>query len=442
MISRNRIAYFYDDDIGNYYYGESHPMKPVRVRMTHSMILGYGLHHKLTIFHPRRASAVEMMRFHSPEYISSLQNAPLTTVIHNSYEADCPRFANLFEYCQISAGGSITAAQHLNSGNCDIAINWAGGLHHARKDEASGFCYVADCVLGIMELLKYNPRVLYVDIDIHHGDGVEEAFYNTDRVCTVSFHKYGLNFFPETGHVYDVGTGPGKYYSVNVPLRDNITDETYHSIFKPVVSEVIHTFRPTAIMLQCGADSLVNDIIGCWNLSTAGHAECVRFVKSFGIPTLVVGGGGYVKQSVARCWTNETAVICGVDLDDQLPETEYLEYFKPKYQLHLKPENRQNANSPEFIERLRNKVLANIRHLPGAPSVEMQELPPRIAIGRPVRSSTIFGDLSKKIWSKIISQDDLDEEKAQKQEDEVIELENQEKLQEQAIMEQKQSADQ
>jgi len=109
---------------------------------------------------------------------------------------------------------------------CDIAINWAGGLHHAKKFEASGFCYVNDIVIGILELLKYHPRVLYIDIDIHHGDGVQEAFYLTDRVMTVSFHKYGNYFFPGTGDMYEVGAESGRYYCLNVPLRDGIDDQS------------------------------------------------------------------------------------------------------------------------------------------------------------------------------------------------------------------------
>lgn len=127
----------------------------------------------------------------------------------------------------------IEGAARLNRGLCDIAINWAGGLHHAKKSEASGFCYVNDIVLGILELLRYYARVLYIDIDVHHGDGVEEAFYTTDRVMTVSFHKYG-EFFPGTGELKDVGVQKGKYYSVNVPLRDGIDDNSYQSTFEPV----------------------------------------------------------------------------------------------------------------------------------------------------------------------------------------------------------------
>ena len=117
-------------------------------------------------------------------------------------------FDGLYEFCQLSAGGSVAGAVKLNKEAADIAVNWAGGLHHAKKSEASGFCYVNDIVLAILELLKYHQRVLYIDIDIHHGDGVEEAFYTTDRVMTVSFHKYG-EYFPGTGDlrvclIYDV----------------------------------------------------------------------------------------------------------------------------------------------------------------------------------------------------------------------------------------------
>ena len=114
-------------------------------------------------------------------------------------------FDGLFEFCQLSAGGSVAGAIKLNKQACDIALNWGGGLHHAKKSEASGFCYVNDIVLAILELLKYHQRVLYIDIDIHHGDGVEEAFYTTDRVMTVSFHKYG-EYFPVLGSFYELSS--------------------------------------------------------------------------------------------------------------------------------------------------------------------------------------------------------------------------------------------
>lgn len=209
-----------------------------------------------------------MTKFHSDDYIRFLRSirpdnmseynkqmqrctSPSTNSPHNLFSTsitnsilisvnvgeDCPVFDGLYEFCQLSAGGSVAAAVKLNKQASEICINWGGGLHHAKKSEASGFCYVNDIVLGILELLKYHQRVLYIDIDVHHGDGVEEAFYTTDRVMTVSFHKYG-EYFPGTGDLRDIGAGRGKYYAVNIPLRDGMDDESYESIFVPIISKV------------------------------------------------------------------------------------------------------------------------------------------------------------------------------------------------------------
>ncbi|EAY04719.1 acetylpolyamine aminohydrolase, putative [Trichomonas vaginalis G3] len=416
-IPKNRIAYFYDEEIGNFYYEEGHPMKPVRVRMTHSLVLAYKLHNHLQVFRPHRATATEMMRFHSPDYIKFLQNATPENSITSIQEqkrycigSDCPVFENIFEYCQISAGGSICAAQRLNYNLADIAINWAGGLHHAAKEKPSGFCYIADCVLGIMELLKYHPRVMYIDIDIHHGDGVEEAFYDSDRVLTCSFHKYGNDFFPGTGHVFDIGVDLGKYYAVNVPLRDGMTDEAYQFIFRPIISRLIEWFVPSAIMLQCGADSLVGDRLGFFNLSTYGHGDCVSFVKSFGIPLLVVGGGGYTKTSVARCWAYETSILTGVDIPNEMPETDYYDFYRPSYELHLKPDGKKNCNSREYLENVMCHVIENIRHLPGAPSVQMQELPPRDMISAALRLPSDPDAAARNFTHQANNEDDENEE--------------------------------
>lgn len=166
--------------------------------------------------------------------------------------------------------------------------------------------------------------MLYIDIDVHHGDGVEEAFYTTDRVMTVSFHRYG-EFFPGTGELRDVGVGAGKHYTVNYPLRDGMDDASYKHIFESVISKVMEHYRPHAIVLQCGADSLSGDRLGSFNLSMRGHANCVKFVKSFGIPTLVLGGGGYTIKNVARAWAFETGVLLDRPMDPILPYSEYYE---------------------------------------------------------------------------------------------------------------------
>ena len=229
-------------------------------------------------------------------------------------------------------------------------------MHHAKKSQASGFCYVNDCVLAILELLKHHPRVLYIDIDIHHGDGVEEAFYTTDRVMTCSFHKFG-EYFPGTGAALDKGFAAGENYSINFPLHDGMDDNSYREIFRPVISKIMEKFKPSAIVLQCGADSLSGDRLGCFNLSLKGHAECVDFVKSFNVPTLVLGGGGYTLRNVPRLWAYETAVLLDTQIKDTLPYNDYFEYYGPEYKLHLPVSNMENLNTPKYLEDIKVQVL-------------------------------------------------------------------------------------
>ncbi|KAI4704577.1 histone deacetylase [Alternaria sp. BMP 2799] len=370
-----KVAYFYDSDVGNYAYVAGHPMKPHRIRMAHSLIMNYGLYTKMEIYRAKPASKYEMTQFHTDEYIEFLHkvtpdNMESFTREQSKYNVgdDCPVFDGLFEFCGISAGGTMEGAARLNRGKCDVAVNWAGGLHHAKKSEASGFCYVNDIVLGIIELLRYKQRVLYIDIDVHHGDGVEEAFYTTDRVMTVSFHKYG-EYFPGTGELRDIGVGSGKNYSVNFPLRDGITDETYRNIFEPVIQAVMTYYGPEAIVLQCGGDSLSGDRLGCFNLSMDGHANCVKYVKSFGVPVIVLGGGGYTMRNVARTWAYETGELVSTKMSKQLPFNDYYEYFAPDYELDVRPSNMENANSHDYLHKIKSAVIDNIRRT-GKPSVE------------------------------------------------------------------------
>ncbi|EEP76888.1 histone deacetylase RPD3 [Uncinocarpus reesii 1704] len=378
---KKRVAYFYDSDVGNYAYVAGHPMKPHRIRMTHSLVMNYGLYKKMEIYRAKPATRLEMTQFHTDEYIDFLSKVTPDNMEGFQKEQqrynvgdDCPVFDGLFEFCGISAGGSMEGAARLNRGKCDIAVNWAGGLHHAKKSEASGFCYVNDIVLGILELLRFKQRVLYIDIDVHHGDGVEEAFYTTDRVMTVSFHKYG-EYFPGTGELRDIGVGAGRYYAVNVPLRDGIDDISYKGIFEPVIKNVMEWYRPEAVVLQCGGDSLSGDRLGCFNLSMRGHANCVKYVKGFGLPTMILGGGGYTMRNVARTWSFETGLLVGDQLPTELPYNDYYEYFSPDYELDVRPSNMDNNNSREYIDRIRTQVIENLKRSAHAPSVQMTDVP-------------------------------------------------------------------
>ncbi|EPE24737.1 Arginase/deacetylase [Glarea lozoyensis ATCC 20868] len=430
--TKKRVAYFYDSDVGNYAYVAGHPMKPHRIRLAHSLIMNYGVYQKMEIYRAKPATRHEMTQFHTDEYIDFLQkvtpdNMDTFAKEQGKYNVgdDCPVFDGLFEFCGISAGGSMEGAARLNRGKCDIAINWAGGLHHAKKSEASGFCYVNDIVLGIIELLRFKKRVLYIDIDVHHGDGVEEAFYTTDRVMTVSFHKYG-EYFPGTGELRDIGVGSGKNYAVNFPLRDGINDETYKSIFEPVIQSVMDYYDPEAIVLQCGGDSLSGDRLGCFNLSMRGHANCVQFVKSFNKPTLVLGGGGYTMRNVARTWAFETGVLVGQDMGPMLPFNEYYEYYGPDYELDVRSSNMENANSKDYLEKIKIQVIENLKKTAHAPSVQMTDIPRTTLTGGTEDDDHELDDMdeddnkdtrhTKRRWDQRITRDDELEESEDEEE--------------------------
>jgi histone deacetylase 1/2 len=190
-------------------------------------------------------------------------------------------------------------------------------------------------------------------------------------------HKYG-DFFPGTGHISDVGAKDGTGFSVNAPLNNGITDDTYfRDLFQPVTEKIMQVFQPGAIVLQCGADSLTGDRLGCFNLTLKGHAECVKYVKSFGIPTLVLGGGGYTIRNVARCWAYETAILLDrPDIPNEIPYNDYYEYYAPDFELHLTPEPMENLNSKDTLEGVRIELLQQLQDLQGAPSVAMMQVPP------------------------------------------------------------------
>ncbi|KAL8425393.1 hypothetical protein Efla_003621 [Eimeria flavescens] len=274
---------------------------------------------------------------------------------------DCPVFDGLWEYCKTYSGGSIEGARRVARGDYQFAINWAGGLHHGKKHEASGFCYVNDCVLAALQFLRYKHRVLYVDVDVHHGDGVEEAFYTSPRVLCCSFHKYG-HFFPGTGALDDIGMDEGLGYSVNVPLHEGINDQTYSALFIRVMDQIMEAYRPEAVVMQCGADSVAGDRLGCFNLSINGHSQAVRYFCKAGVPAIFLGGGGYTLGNVPRCWAKETGDILGVKLDPQIPDRSlYRGYYGPNYELEIRTTNMENRNEEKYIDQLVQKISASLR---------------------------------------------------------------------------------
>ncbi|KRX43550.1 Histone deacetylase 1, partial [Trichinella murrelli] len=370
---RKRVVYFSDDTIGNFSFTSRHLMKPFRAAMTDSLVQSYGLTQCMKVMKTEWASEDDLKVFHTNEYIEAIKVATKTKSKKRGGDADCPEFFGVLEYCRAVAGSSLSSARVMNTRTSDIIINWNGGMHHAKSYEASGFCFINDIVLAILELLKVYDRVLYVDIDCHHGDGVEEAFYTTNRVMTVSFHKYG-DFFPGSGRLEDIGLDEGEKYAVNVPLNSGIGDANYVALFRMIITKIVEHFRPSAIVMQCGADSLAHDRLGCFNLSISGHGECVKFVRSLQIPLMLLGGGGYSLHNVARCWTYETSIALDVPISNDLPFHEYYNFYSPSFKLHLPAaKNVLDMNGTRYLEYIGKYICENIRSLEHAPSVEIKD---------------------------------------------------------------------
>ena len=391
------VSWHNNAEVEMHHFGQSHPMKPWRLTLTKQLVMAYGMHTAMDTYLSRAATKEEVAEFHADDYLDFLSRitpgnmSTDPTLPGWNIGDDCPIFDGLWAYCSLYAGASVDAARKLCNSQSEIAINWSGGLHHAKKAEASGFCYINDIVLAILQLLRHHPRVLYIDIDVHHGDGVEQAFWNSDRVMTLSFHKYDKdNFFPGTGPLSSTGPdnplSPGAHHSLNVPLHDGIEDSDYIELFKQITGPCIDAYQPTAIVLQCGADSLGCDRLGCFNLNIRAHGECVAFVKSTHIPLLVLGGGGYTARNVARLWAYETSICLGATLDPHLPaHTPFLRAFDPDRNLfpplseHGKFENK---NSREYLWSLVSGIHDQLRYLQGAPSVQMQVIPPDLGAVR------------------------------------------------------------
>ncbi|KAF2859417.1 histone deacetylase [Piedraia hortae CBS 480.64] len=416
----HKVSFHYQSGVENMHFGQSHPMKPWRLALTKHLVLAYGLQHAMDTYEAVAADKAQLCAFHDPDYIDFLSE-----VTSSNYEelcrqaryaahipplqdgdsielgpfnlsispgADCPVFDGMSKFLFLYTGASLAAAQKLTSNTSDVVINWSGGLHHAHKADASGFCYINDIVLAILDLLRVYARVLYIDIDVHHGDGVEEAFQRQPRVMTLSFHRYGAydntgsKFFPGTGDITDIGLKGtmGERFAMNVPIGSGIDDRQYKYLFESITSRTIEAYKPQAIVLQCGADSLAGDRLGQFNLSIRQHGECVNYIKRFRIPLMLVGGGGYTPRNVARAWCYETAVA--TDNQDKLSERIPLELV-PRPQAFMGrhkgegkllaqlPRTYQNCVKDADLELLIKKSAHNLRYVSMSPWVQMDQLP-------------------------------------------------------------------
>ncbi len=326
-------SFIYSHEQSQHVLSPTHPMRPIRLMHMHELMCSVGLldSESIATESPRLATDDEIAKFHDSDYIEVVKAIDAGAIVPAMHQfgfgpGDNPPRPGMFRHATLAAGGVMLAAERVLNGQTKNAFVPAGGMHHhAMSDRASGFGIFNDAVIAIKHLIDQGLRVFYVDIDVHHGDGVQAGLYDTERAMTVSIHESGQWLFPGTGNPDETGTGDGDGYSVNIPLAPYTDDELWHQAFDAVVPDLARAFDADLIFTQLGIDTHRNDPLAHLSLTTQGHNLAVqkfaRLAEELNIPWISVGGGGYDMTAVARAWTMDLATMADQALPDEIPDT-------------------------------------------------------------------------------------------------------------------------
>ena len=318
-----KAVFVHSADLEKYRYPADHPFNTTRAANTRKILKSTGL---LTgagrsEVAPEPAERVILKKFHTARYLHALKTAAQGRWDSEAMDmglgtSDCPVFKGLYDYSVLASGATLTGAKLILSGDADIAFNPSGGYHHAWSERASGFCYINDVALACIVLAEAGKRVLYLDVDVHHGDGVAYAFYDRSDIMTISLHQNPQTLFPGTGFASEIGNDQGKGYCVNVPLPVGTYDEAYIKAFKALALPLIGKFNPDVFVFELGADALADDPLGNLNLTNNTYADIIDSLLKFNLPILATGGGGYHVDNTARAWALAWSIfVDGSDKD-------------------------------------------------------------------------------------------------------------------------------
>lgn len=316
----------WDPAMLRYDLGGAHPFHPVRWELTWLLAETLGVTDGVQLTSPEPADDALLRMVHTPEYIAAVKRGsdPANTdpVGHGLGTTDNPTFAGMHESAALICGGSVAAARAVARGEVVRAVNIAGGLHHAMPDHAAGFCVYNDAALAIATLLADGvDKVAYVDVDVHHGDGVQRAFYDDPRVLTISLHESPASLWPGTGYVSESGMGAASGCAVNVPLPAGTADDGWLRAFHAIVPSLLAEFKPDVLVTQHGADSHLDDPLADFALTVDGQVASYRALRDLAGEVsdgrwLALGGGGYsLVNVVPRAWTHLLALVLDRDLD-------------------------------------------------------------------------------------------------------------------------------
>jgi acetoin utilization protein AcuC len=311
-------TFIHGPQLDQYPYPDACPFKTHRAGLVRQKLFTMGLlsgPDKVEVA-PVQADRPLLEQFHIPEYLDAMIRAneghfEMDMLYMGLGTGDCPVFRGMYDYAAWAVGATVTGARQILDNGASIAFNPSGGYHHAFADHAGGFCYLNDVVLGCMTLAKAGKRVLFLDIDVHHCDGVQAAFYDRSDVMTISTHQDGRTLFPGTGFVDEIGTGQGKGYAVNFPLPIGMYDEIYLQVIQQGVLPLIGAYNPDVIVLEMGADTLAGDPLAGLSLTNNVYVEVINSLLAFKKPILAVGGGGYNVENTVRAWTLVWMALCG-----------------------------------------------------------------------------------------------------------------------------------
>ena len=309
-------VFIYSEDLLSYRFNEQHPFNQLRLKLTLDLLQEIGAISESDIIKPRIASEEELLLNHESTYITAVKQAGHGELSAEKAEGfgigteDTPIFPNMHEASAQLVGGTLTAVDYVMQGKANHALHLGGGLHHGFRGRASGFCIYNDSAVAIKYLQeKYKARVLYVDTDAHHGDGVQWSFYDDDTVCTFSIHETGRYLFPGTGSANEWGQGKGYGYSFNIPLDAFTEDESFLEVYSTSLREVCEFFKPDVILSQNGADAHYYDPLTHLSLSMAAYREIPKLAHELAHQYcdgkwIAVGGGGYdIWRVVPRAWS-------------------------------------------------------------------------------------------------------------------------------------------
>ncbi len=310
----------YSGRFGDFTYGEDHPFNPGRARTTLSIIKNQGFLDEpwMRLEEPCLITKERLIESNDPGFIEALEKANDGKWKDEYLEYhlggdDCPVFQGLFDYVLLYSSATCKGASLILEENANVVFNPLGGFHHASRSHSEGFCYVNDIILAIDKFLARGFRVAYVDIDAHHGNGVQDAYYSDDRVLFVSLHQTGKTLYPWSGFENEIGDGIGKGFNINIPLPEETDDEAYEMVYKRIVPKAVNLFSPTVIVMAIGADTHKNDPLSNLNLTNNGMVTAVKLLRESCQHLMLLGAGGYDDQTTTKAWARMWAAANRVD---------------------------------------------------------------------------------------------------------------------------------